>query len=79
MIENNMELHPAPLGAEVGPRESGQAELDHRGIEAEEFGFEPELVARGHGRASLIHFAEECLEELSRSLGIGIGKGRTGH
>lgn len=79
MVENDMKFHPAPLGAEVGPGKGGQAEFDDRGVEAEEFGLEPELVARGHGRASLIHFAEECLEEFGRALGIGIGKGGAGH
>jgi hypothetical protein len=53
----------------------GQAEFDDRGVEAEEFSLEPEFVARGHGRASLIQFPKECLEKLGRALGIGIGKG----
>ena len=74
-----MEFHPATLGAEVGPWKGRQTELDDRGIETEELGLEPELVTRGHGRASLIHFAEECLEEFGRALGIGVGKGRTSH
>lgn len=79
MVENNMNFHPTAPGTEIGPWKGGQAELDHRGVEAEELGLEPELVIRGHGRASLVHFSEQGLEELGRALGVGIGKSRAGH
>lgn len=79
MVENHVKFHPASFGAKVGPWIGRQAEFYDRGVKAEKFGLEAKLMTRGHGCASLIHFAEKRLEKIGRTLGVGVCEGRTSH
>lgn len=79
VIEDCMDFEATPFSPIGCPWKGGQAELDDRGIEAVEFGFEAELMPRSHGRATLVELAENRLKELRWPLGVGIGKGRACH
>ena len=79
MVEQGVHFD-ASLGLpERCPREKRQAELDGCGIQAEQLGFETELVLWSFCRAQAVHFGKQVFEKIDRPGVIRIGKGGTGY
>lgn len=76
VVEQRVELDAAAILAEARPR---QAELDGRGVEAEELVFETEFMSGRDGLAALVERAEEFGEEVGGSPVVGVGKRGAGH
>ena len=60
-------------------KESREAELDSRGVEAEELVFESEFMSGRDSLAALVERAEEFGEEIGGSPVVGVGKRGAGH
>jgi len=76
MVQEQVELH-RPLGAaERGPLEERGAEVDHRGIQADELVLEPELAAPRRDRlAAGGQLAENLLVQGPGPMRIRVGQG----
>ena len=80
MVQEQMELDGALGLAKVSPGEKAQAQVDDRGIEAEELVLEAELpiFTRAFAATEVQQQEEGILIKLPGTVGVGIGKGALG-
>ena len=79
MVVESVEFDTGLGGAELGPREQRQAEINDRSIKAEQLVVKREFVLRGFGLAPLVQFQKEGLEERVGAAVVGIREGGPGH
>ena len=79
MVQERVQFDASLGGAELGPGEQGQAQVDNRGVEAKQLVFKREVVSWGLGKAPLVEFASQGLEKGVSPRVIGVGKGGSGH
>src|SRR3989338_2248696 len=76
IVQAIMELDGSLGGAELGPGEGGEAEIDDGCIQQVERIFEPEPMLRRHGAAAVKQTVKKFLVNPVVPVGIGIGQGR---
>lgn len=79
MVQEGVQLDSGLGCPEPSPGEEGQAQVDNRGVKAEQLILEGELVPVGYGQAALIEFAEQGLKEDVGPAVVGVGKGGPCH
>ena len=61
MVQQQMQFYRTLGMAPVGPVKHGDAQLDHRAVDADQFVFEPELLLRADGLALFQQVQEKLL------------------
>lgn len=78
VVEQKVELYGALRPPELRPVEQRRAQIDHRGVQADELVFEPELPSPlAQRRTALQELVEHLLEQFPRAMGIGVRERRT--
>jgi len=79
MVKERVQLDTGLGGSELGPGEQGQAQVNNRGVETEQFVFKREFMSWRLWQTPPVEFAEQGFEKGVRPRVVGVGKGRPGH
>ena len=79
MVQEGVQLDAGLGGSELGPREQGQAQVNNRGVKAEQFVFKREFMPWCLWETPPVEFAEQGFKKGVRPRVVGVGKGRPGH